>query len=161
MKIDCKTGEIVNSLEQYYNTKHWENIIRSYIESNLSQKCFHCKKECIPSEFRHRTKTRFGHEKLTDIIPLCSNCFSFRNNRSKKKIERHHFGKFGFNSNHLSESKKHYLLSIDPKQRGLILSKYYSKILSGHNPSSTWINSQVKKACKWIKKHEKVSMQNF
>jgi len=157
MKIDCKTGEIVNSLSKYYQTRHWGNIIRTYMDSNLSKRCFHCKKECIPSQFRHRTKKRLGNEKLTDIVPLCSNCIGVKLSHSKRKTERHELCKFGFSTN-MSEAQKNKILSISPELRGSVLSKYYSKISREYNPSQTWINNQVKLTCKWIKKQDKELM---
>ncbi len=161
MKIECKTGEIVNSLNKYYQTIHWKNIIRTYMESDLSKRCFRCKKECIPVKFHHRTKKRLGNEKLTDIVPLCFDCIGSKLSNSKKKTERHELCGFGFNKN-MSEAQKNKILLIEPKLRGNVLSKYYSRMAGKYNPSQTWINNQVKLTCKWIKKQEKALMiQDF
>ena len=161
MKIYCKNGEIVDSLNKYYETEHWENITRQYIESDLSQKCYNCKKESIPGKFIHRTKKRLGCEKLTDILLLCNDCIDSLPDKSKKKTERMQLSRMGFNERYLSESKKHKILNIKPHLRGYVLSKYFSKKASMYNPSTRWINQQVKKTCNWIRRNEKVMFNNI
>jgi hypothetical protein len=155
MKIICKNGEIVHSLERYYKTYHWKILVLNYNESDLSKRCFKCKIDCIPSHFLHRTRKRIGNEKLTDLLPVCSSCIDAKPDRSKKKNERRQFSAIGFNPNTLSESQKNWLISIRPNLRGYVLSKLFSEKASSYKPSKQWVNAQVKKACKWIRKTEK------
>ena len=155
-KIHCKNKEIVN-INNYYNTEHWKNLTISYINSNLSKRCAHCKKELKenPIYFIHKTKIRIGNEKLTDILPLCEECFKckdLRKLKSKKKTERFQLSNFGFNPKKINGHQKRLFLSIPAERRGVALSKYYSNRCKLYNPSSQWINNQVKKTCKWIKK---------
>jgi hypothetical protein len=76
--------------------------------------------------------------------------------QSKKKLERKNFSFIAFNENFLANHQKQYLLSIKPKLRGCFLSKYYSKIGKEYRVSQWWINQQVKKACKWIRRQENI-----
>jgi len=165
MKIQCKTKETVSSFKEYYQTKHWNNLIREYIQSDLSKLCFKCKKSITPEHFLHRTKTRLGKEKLTDIIPICSSCIEYyidiKPNRGKKKTERRALAPLGFNEKFIEETQKQWLISISPPLRGYIISKYYSDRAKRYKPSKQWINAQVKKACKWIRKQEKEMLKMF
>ena len=99
------------------------------------------------------------------IEELCFNTFPNREGcaptqgqdmqkQSKKQTERSLFAPFGFNAGCLTGADKAWLLSIAPNLRGCTLAKYYSHRITSHNPSSYWINQQVAKACKWIRKQE-------
>jgi hypothetical protein len=155
MIVNCKTGEIVTSWEKYYETIHWENLIRSYIQSELSNLCYRCKTPITPSYFLHRTKKRLGNEKLTDIMPVCSNCLNFRPDKSKKKNERRELAPIGFNEKKLTQIDCDRFLSYPPKFRGYYISKYYAERAFKYKPSKQWINAQTKKACKWIRQQKK------
>ena len=155
--IICKTGESTNSLKQYYNTKHWKILTLNYMESELPNLCYLCKKSNIPSHFHHRTKKRMGKEKLTDIMPVCETCnfLDRRPNKSKKQAERRQLALFGFNEKYFSDDQKNWLKSINSQSRGIILSKFFSQRARKYRPSQKWINSQVKKVCRWIRKNQK------
>lgn len=75
--------------------------------------------------------------------------------RSKKKLIRKELHFLSFNPSKLDIKEQEWILSIEPKLRGNILSKYYSQKASGYSPSSTWINSQVNNTCRWIKRLKK------
>jgi len=157
MIIRCKTGEKVNTLKRYYLTNHWKLITAQYLQSELSKLCYKCRKSNTPEHFHHRTKKRIGNEKLTDLLPICVNCLVIddRPPSSKKKAERRQLAPLGFNAFHLTDDQKNWMLSIRPHLRGYTLSKYYSQKAHKYKPSTKWINNQVKKACKWIRKAEK------
>ena len=155
MRIVCKTGETVHSLKRYYETEHWIQLTLSYNQSDLTKRCFKCKTQCSPSHFLHRTKKRIGNEKLTDLLPVCAACINAKPEISKKKNERMLLAPLGFRSYQLTDEQKIWLCSIKPKLRGHILGKYFSQKAIQYKPSKVWINIQVKKACKWIRKQEK------
>lgn len=157
MIIDCKTGEKVNSLKQYYRTKHWIILVKKYMDSELSKLCYKCRESSEPSNFHHRTKIRIGREKLTDISPICRLCSELdsKPKPSKKKAERRQLASFGFNYDRLSDGQKRMILAIKPRLRGYELSKMFSQRANPYKPSQRWVNSQVKKACKWIRQSEK------
>jgi len=160
-KVACgKTKELVFSLNQYFETLHWKLTIQHYMESDLPKVCYLCRSEINPIYFHHRTKIRLGNEKLTDIMPICQSCFDrYENDKArrngKKKSERFLLRQFGFNSSTLSIDDKRWLQNIHPHKRSHILSGYYMNKARRYNPSSFWINQQVKSTCKWIRKTEK------
>ena len=160
-KISCKTGETVYSITSYYNTNHWKILKQQYMESELSKLCYKCRNSNIPYNFHHRTKIRLGNERLNDIMPICCCCKNIANpSSSKKKTERRQLSPLGFRCTSLSDGQKNWLLSMRPTLRGVILSKYYSNKASQYNPSSRWINTQVKLTSKWIKKQKKELIGN-
>jgi len=154
-EIFCKdTKETVN-IKDYYKTQHWFNLQLEYMKSDLSKRCCKCKLNNIPAIFIHRTKKQIGNEKLTDISPLCSQCSNSNIKPSKKKTERQSLSRFGFNPDYLTADEKNWYLSIKSYLRGHIISKHFSNRAAQYKPSQQWINNQVNKACKWIKKCEK------
>ena len=154
--IICKnTNEKVNNIKDYYKTEHWFNLKLQYMKSDLTKKCFKCKSNNIPVIFIHRTKKRIGNEKLTDIFPLCTECSNANIKTSKKKTERQLLSRFGFNATYLTDDEKNWYISIKSNLRGSILSRHFSNRASQYKPSQIWINNQVNKACKWIRRQKK------
>ena len=162
--IISSTNEVVKNMREYRKSEHFKNIVAQYENSELKQCCYQCKKYGPHFLFEHRTTIRLGKERLTDISPICFDCFdcSIKNKlrkRGKKKNERFLLSKFSFKPNRLTQGQKDWLLIIHPKQRGYVLTAHYAKIASKYHPSSTWVNAQVKKTCKWIRKKEEEIMQ--
>ena len=148
-------------MTKYYETQHWKIITTLYDNSDLSKLCYKCRKSNKPYQYKHRTKTRIGNEKLTDIMPICQSCslLDSKPQRSKKKIERLQLSAFGFNPDKISNDQKNWIMSIKPYLRGHMLSKYFVKKAQDYHPSNQWINNQVRKTCKWIKRHKKEMLE--
>ena len=149
------TNESIRYFSKYKESLHWKLLIERYNKSTLNNTCFKCKKNDKTFIFEHRTKCRLGKERLTDIIPICFECYSVTSKKySKKKSERYYLTDYQFSPKNLSISDRDKFMSIRPEQRGRELAKYYRDKTEEHKPSSIWINNQVKKACKWIRKVE-------
>jgi len=153
------TNELVKGFDELYKSHHWLNLIRQYKESNLTNICYSCKIKpdtVNKLHYKHRTIARIGNEKISDIIPLCSRCTQNNiKNRSRKKAERFQLKKYAFNPDKLSEGQIDWLINIHPRKRGDTIAKWYSQKTKGCNPSSKWINAQITKTCKWIRKYLK------
>lgn len=53
----------------YINSPAWTDVRRRYKASKLPQKCYVCGATKV--DLHHKTYERFGHERLTDLMPLC------------------------------------------------------------------------------------------
>ena len=58
--------------EEYLKSPHWAKVRKRYRASKLPQVCLGCDNPRV--EFHHRTYERLGHERLTDLAPVCSKC---------------------------------------------------------------------------------------
>jgi hypothetical protein len=55
--------------QSYIRSRAWSEVKARYRASNLPQKCVVCLADRV--ELHHRTYARLGHERLTDLVPLC------------------------------------------------------------------------------------------
>ena len=86
-EIVCEdTGETVATYAEYLKTDHWRNLRERYKKSKLWKgTCSVCwngtwgkkarsalKSKNMAIQFHHVTYERIGHERLSDIVPLCA-----------------------------------------------------------------------------------------
>lgn len=59
----------------YMRSPKWRETRERYRRSKLPQNCQGCgKRRQAGHHLHHRTYVRLGHERLTDLIPLCPTC---------------------------------------------------------------------------------------
>lgn len=56
-------------MKKYLNGSHWMKFCARYRASDRLQTCFACGQENVV--LHHRTYERLGHERLSDVVPLC------------------------------------------------------------------------------------------
>jgi len=165
--VCSSTKELVDNYKEYILTIHWKKIKEQYILSGLSKECYRCKSNDKPYEFYHRTYKRMGKENLLDIVPICQLCYedllgnrlnlnekswNIPRKKGKKKALRQQLKRYAFNPSKLSETEHKWMMKIQPKLRGNILSKYFAQKVKQYKVSPQWINKQVNNACRWIRK---------
>ena len=57
---------------EYIQSDEWQKVKRRYRKSKLPQFCQGCGRAHV--EYHHRTYERLGHEKLSDLVPVCREC---------------------------------------------------------------------------------------
>lgn len=164
----CSTSkETIYSYKEYIESIHWKLLKERYLISGLSKRCYKCNSKEVPYEFYHRTYKRMGKEKLTDIVPMCLKCYevildtkhnltekswNVPRKKGKKKALRFQLKRYAFNPCNLSESEYNWMVNLQPRLRGCLLSKYFSNKVKAYQVSPSWINKQVSNASKWIQK---------
>lgn len=71
-QIQCRTGEIVYSYEDYLKTKHWK-VIKSEYKKRHRYQCTLCFSD-KNLQLHHMTYKNIGREKFTDLVYLCEGC---------------------------------------------------------------------------------------
>lgn len=87
-RIECSTGEVVESYRKYLVTTHWREFRQRYI-SGWDGCCFVCGCRPKPVEIHHKTYDRIGNENLDDVVGLCQKCHS-KVHKMKGKLSTAH-----------------------------------------------------------------------
>jgi len=59
--------------QKYLQSEHWKNVRERYFDSKLIKDCYICHSN-QDLNLHHRTYKRLHAERLTDLVPLCSQC---------------------------------------------------------------------------------------
>lgn len=61
--------------QDYITSAAWRRVRERYWVSKLPQECYCCGCPRHPGmHLHHRTYKNFGHERLMDLVPVCSDC---------------------------------------------------------------------------------------
>lgn len=64
-----------NSYKEYLLTNHWKKLKIKFYKSKLFHGCCEaCGRKNCQLHIHHRTYKRLGHERLNDLVALCSYC---------------------------------------------------------------------------------------
>lgn len=87
--INSYSKEKINKLKnmpysEYLKTPHWKNL--SQIVKSINKKtCFYCgENKNVSLNAHHKTYERKGHENLSDLICICSNCHNLIHKEEKE-----------------------------------------------------------------------------
>jgi hypothetical protein len=73
--------------KKYLKTEHWLELKKRMWSSNVPKVCFACGIGNCKLAIHHRTYTRIGREKISDLVFICDGCHK-KIHEYKKKFPR-------------------------------------------------------------------------